>query len=480
MPNQNMSDQLGVLLQNSRRRAGLTQQQLSDRSSVSVRAIRDLESGRIVRPRKETLRLLVEALRLSGPRRAALEVAAGGSLAGSTLRYLHDAELAPPTPIGPLLGRQDELRTLTDLIASEREPLLTIVGLAGVGKTRLAQEVAHAFHIRDGAPVLWVPAGADTASPVNALDRPCLLLTQWVRTLATDRASFDELAGLLGGRRALLVLDGHQAQSALGPPLLHLLNHCPELKILITTRDPQWSPGGRTLPLSPLPCPTGRDLPNGVPAANRAAVRLMLSYLSHLRPELRPSDLTVSVMAEICECLDGLPQALETAASWLLLYSPEQLLEVARTSPLSLIERVSGSNEPTGPDLGQALGESIAQLLPQQALLLRTAARLAEPWTLDTAARLSGITSAETGRAVHALVLRGLVRPEAQERAGSRRFARFSVLNLVKRQARLDAAGAGVERVLLGARRFGSVVEPLQVATASDAAAVEVGARSDR
>lgn len=67
----------------------------------------------------------------------------------------------------------------------------------------------------------------------------------------------------------------------------------------------------------------------------------MLSYVSHMRPDVLPTDALTTTLADICHALDGIPQALEAAASWLLLYSPEQLLDVARTTPLVLVDGVT-------------------------------------------------------------------------------------------------------------------------------------------
>jgi len=166
MTEQATMDGLAEQLVAARRRAGMTQEQLAGLSTISVRAIRDLEQGRVQQPRRNTLRLLTDAMRLGATRRAALELAVTGAQADTVMRDAFGAELAPPPkPLCRLVGRTEELRTLNGLLASEQERLLTVVGLAGVGKTRLAQEASLLLHTSDCVPVLWIDMSEADASP---------------------------------------------------------------------------------------------------------------------------------------------------------------------------------------------------------------------------------------------------------------------------------------------------------------------------
>ncbi|MFD0568986.1 XRE family transcriptional regulator [Kitasatospora gansuensis] len=136
------------LLREFRRNSGLTQQELADLSALSVRAVRDLESGRVHRPRRETVRLLVTTLRLEGARRAAFEEAAAAE----------PAEPAPPNSPFTMLGRADEVRALLELLRSGGQRLISLTGLPGVGKTRLATEVAERLRA-SGWQICWHPGG---------------------------------------------------------------------------------------------------------------------------------------------------------------------------------------------------------------------------------------------------------------------------------------------------------------------------------
>lgn len=439
---------LDGLLQNARRRAGLTQEQLAGLSTVSVRAIRDLEQGRVRNPRKETLKLLANAMRMSDARRVELELAADAHSAGRVFQSLYSAELAaPPTPLRPLVGRRAELEALTGRLDGQHDRLLTLVGLPGVGKSRLAQEAALLLHTRDRIPVLWVPMDE---APGTGIERgPQSTMTDWVRSLIRDGERYEELTSVIGSKPTLIVLDGHDASPAAQPALLNLLRACERLKIIITTRQVGRPLGGRLLPLAPLPAPL---LPDSAPAQpgdsllpGRPATELMLSYVSHMRPDVLPTDSVTATLTHICHCLDGIPQALEAASSWLLLYSPEQLLDIALTTPLLLVDGVTPESADCGAALSELLGAALAGLDPRAAGLLNRLAALPDPWTVDAATRASGATLAETARDVHCLLLRGLIRQLPTEPGGP---VGFAVLNLVRellqdhRPATADLVGA--------------------------------------
>jgi transcriptional regulator with XRE-family HTH domain len=143
-----------VLLKTYRLRAGMTQRQLADLSTLSERAIRDLENGRARSPRQETVRLLADGLRLGNTQRTALEVATRRVVLGRAV-LAENESLAPPATITALVGRESEHRTVTDLLGTGAQRWVAIVGLGGVGKTQLTMEVAATLHNRHGMSVVW-------------------------------------------------------------------------------------------------------------------------------------------------------------------------------------------------------------------------------------------------------------------------------------------------------------------------------------
>src|SRR3954454_19617427 len=130
-----------LVLRRSRLRANLTQEELAVRAAVGVRTVRDLERGRASRPQRTTVELLAAALGLAGADREAFLSAARGQAAEEPL---------PPTgflqipPTADLIGRDDDLAEMvTRLTASDGPRGITLVGIAGVGKTTLGVVVAH-------------------------------------------------------------------------------------------------------------------------------------------------------------------------------------------------------------------------------------------------------------------------------------------------------------------------------------------------
>src|SRR5262249_21246535 len=142
--------QLGELLRDYRRAAGLTQEQLAERSGVSPRSISEMERGGEHVPRPDTVALLARALCLGGSSRKELESSVParrkavqlerrghGPAPAEHARTKHNL----PRALTSFVGREPELDRLADVLATT--PLLTLVGAGGIGKTRLAQELAR-------------------------------------------------------------------------------------------------------------------------------------------------------------------------------------------------------------------------------------------------------------------------------------------------------------------------------------------------
>ncbi|MGP3689469.1 helix-turn-helix domain-containing protein [Streptomyces sp. IBSNAI002] len=405
----------GELLRIRRERVGLTQQVLADHATLSVRAIRDMESGRVQRPRQETVRLLADALRLEGRNRSDFEAAARRQ---ALVEEPGDEPTAPPVARGAIIGRELEAEVLTDALAVHGDRLVTVAGLGGVGKTRLVLEVARRLYLASGWSVRWIDCGR---LPGARLER---------------RA---DLARAIGERPTLLVLDG--ADAGVDTALLdELFQRCPGLRVLITARVPQPLSGGQVIPLAPLPTP-GPELDHDpVALAEVGAVRLLLSHLRRLRPGYRLEPEEAPSVAALCRQLDGLPGALELVAGWSTVLSPRQLVARLADGPFHLAPPPAGFGGRA--DVGAALGAALDRLtLGQRDLLERLAARPGD-WSGEDAVELSGRPPQECLAAVHELLASGLIRS-----VPARDGVRFTVLNLCRR---LCGAGAYPELAAVG------------------------------
>jgi transcriptional regulator with XRE-family HTH domain len=417
----------GRLVRQHRIRIGMTQRQLADFSTISVRAIRDLEQGKARRPRQDTVRLIAEALRLGPRARADLTSAASPDRLVFGLRPGYgDEALAPPVAADPIVGRESELAVLQGELGSGTERLVNVVGLSGVGKTRLVLEVATRLHTADGMPVLWHAMPGAVADHRHQPDEPLAgVVRAAVEDLFVGRdGGVAGLIDLVGEAPALLVVDGADGYLPRPHRLDLLLRECPGLRLIATT-DGAWRlPRERLYLLGPLELPHVRDERDAQTLARVPAVRLFLDRAFQVRPHYTLTDADVPIVAEICRQVDGLPIALRAAAAWLVVYELDVLFRCLDSEPESLLGHVAG------PDGGQGYRDNllrrIDRLPADDRELLSRLCELGGEFELDDVVALTGLRLPDAGRLVRGLLLHGVVRPWYE--AGR---CRFEVLNLV-------------------------------------------------
>jgi len=294
----------GALLKRYRMAAGLTQEALAERASLSTRAVSDLERGLSRAPRYDTLDLLTRAMNLEAEPRAALFAAARPAFPRE------EAKAAPlqvlPFPPTALLGREQEIAQALGLLRERGVRLLTVTGPGGVGKTRLALELAHDLRAGFADGLAWID--------LTVLRDPSLVPQTVAQALGlreqADRPFSEQVRAFLQDKQCLLLLDNFEQVLSAADFVADLLVSCPRLQVLVTSRAPLHLRAEQQLVLTPL--------------TQAAAVTLFRERAQRLQPNL---DATEPSVAAICEQVDRLPLAIELAAAHVRVLSLPVLLE---------------------------------------------------------------------------------------------------------------------------------------------------------
>ncbi len=251
----------------------------------------------------------------------------------------------------PFVGRSLELAEIHALMRRGAHRLVTLRGLGGTGKTRVARQLARerAGHHEDGA--TWVPL-AHAANEAAAVDA---IATAFGLRVEPDAAS---LANALAGHDALLVLDQVEHLPDAAGLALALLDAAPDVRLVVTSRAPLDLPGEAVVTVPGLAVPPSDDAED---AEGYDAVALLLRAARRVRPDFHPRGTERTASVALARLLDGSPLGLELAAGWLRVLEPSELLTEVRRD-LDVLRAAESDADPTRASL-RAVFESSWSLL---------------------------------------------------------------------------------------------------------------------
>ena len=277
--------------------AGLSQRELAGRSGLSERALRDLERGTTVSPRRRSVQAVATALGLQGDELTRF-FATALAITRPTI---------PLSPIDDLVGRGQELHRLADLVTGGKHRLVSVTGAGGVGKSRLVAE-------------LVVTLRRHTSIDIRTLDLAGLAGWELVGEAIAETLDIgggsrlspvERVAGALRANRLLLVLDRFEHLLPAAALLADLVRRCPGLCVLVTSQRRLRINGERQFRLEPLPV--------------AAAVELFTRRATAVTPEFALTASNTAAVTAICRAVDGLPLAVELAAARTRMMTPVEL-----------------------------------------------------------------------------------------------------------------------------------------------------------
>lgn len=267
----------------------------------------------------------------------------------------------------PFIGRESELSKVVDTLARQEVQVLTLTGPGGTGKTRLAVEAAARLIKRFEHGVFFIDLvkARDTAEVV-----PTIARVLEVREPVGHGSSIEEiLGGYLSSRRMLLLLDNFEHVHGAVDRIAALVRVSPGLKVLITSRERIFVKGEQEIRIPPLRVPRREDEQSAESCLQVEAACLFAQRATVVNPNFSLTDANAGIVAEICRHLDGLPLAIELAASRLNILSPQELMRKL-TDRFDLLSERSSSRPVRHHTLGSAIDWSYNLLEEREKALL--------------------------------------------------------------------------------------------------------------
>jgi predicted ATPase len=356
-----------------------------------------------------------------------------------------------PVTSTTLIGREQDIVEVSNLLAKPEVRLVTLTGPGGVGKTRLAIAVGEQLDDRYPHGTVFVPL-ASIAEPELVLPRIAAAVGV---TIDGVRPPLVVLVDQFAQTPTLLVLDNLEQVVGAAPDLDQLLSRCPDLEILATSRTVLRLRAEREYRVGPLTVPAFSGRAPIEQLASVPAVQLFVDRAQAVRYDFALTGENALAIVEICRRLDGLPLAIELAAARARLLEPDALLarlgsrlDALGTGPVDLPERQR--------TLRATVEWSVGLLDDAEQHMLAILSIFVEGWTVEAAVHVSGLTEDRTLDLLDSLAGHSLVSVDATD-VGPRFRMLAAIRELAAERLAADADLADVER--RHAEYFGALVE---------------------
>ena len=287
-------------------------------------------------------------------------------------------------PTTPLIGRENEITEIENLLRQNR--LVTLTGIGGTGKTRLAQEIALRMLAEFADGVFFIPLAAlrNPDFVVSEITQPFGLKETAEKSLA------ETLKDFLQAKELLLVIDNFEQVVSAAPVLSELQTSAPRLKILVTSRAVLHLQKEREFVVPPLALPNDVAEKTLDDLFEYESIKLFVERAQTAKPRFVVDDKNTLTIAEICARLEGLPLAIELAAARIKILSPQQILQRLENR-LKLLTGGARSLPTRQQTMRGAIDWSYDLLDENEQILFRRLAVFAGGFTIETVEEVCGI-----------------------------------------------------------------------------------------
>ncbi len=338
-----------------------------------------------------------------------------------------------PVFLTPLIGREDDLQVVGARLLRPQVRLLTLTGLPGVGKTRLAVELATRMLETFAQGICFVS--------LAHISDPQLVVPTIGHTLGQHedgmRPLFECIKTFLHEKQFLLLLDNFEQVVPAAPQLMELISACPQLKLVVTSRAALNVRGEYEFAVPPLAIPDMQSQPSYDALSRVAAIELFVQHVEALKPSFHLTESNAVPIARICTHLGGMPLPIEMAAAGCKLFSPEALLTRIEQG----LEALSAKRQDAPgrqQDMRSTLNWSYDLLTFEEQALFRQLCIFVKDFTLEAADAIStnpGGFPTSILEGIGSLIDKSLL----QQREEERREPRFYFLEIMR--------GYGLERL---------------------------------